>query len=94
MQMTYVVYNIETTKIVGSRNTRTWRTEAAAKAHLTRMTKLGYRAEDHAVQDTQAYHMLIEESVERVNLMSGQTYRESVNTPLCCSPASETYWSI
>lgn len=92
--MGYVVYNIESTKIVGSRNHKVWRTEAAAKAHLTRMVKLGYRAADYAVQDQDAYRMFIEETVERVNLMSGKTYRESVNTLLCCSPASETYWSM
>ena len=32
--------------------------------------------------------------VERTNLMSGKTYLEDENTPLCCSPASETYWSM
>jgi len=32
--------------------------------------------------------------VTRINLMSGKEYEESVNTPLCCSPASETYWSM
>ena len=92
--MAYVVYNINTTKIVGSRNHSTWRTEAAAKAHLSRMVKMGYRAEDHAVQDAQAFHMLIEDTVERVNIMTGQTYRERVNTPNSCSPASEQYWSM
>jgi len=32
--------------------------------------------------------------VERVNLMSGKTYIEESNTLSCCSPASETYWSM
>lgn len=32
--------------------------------------------------------------VTRTNLMSGQEYQEAVDTPLCCSPASETYWSM
>jgi hypothetical protein len=32
--------------------------------------------------------------VERVNLMSGKTYMEAEDTPPCCSPASETYWSM
>ncbi len=32
--------------------------------------------------------------VTRVNLMSGEEYQESIDTPLCCSPASETYWSM
>lgn len=32
--------------------------------------------------------------VERVNLMSGEKYMEDINTPACCSPASELYWSM
>ncbi len=32
--------------------------------------------------------------VVRRNLMSGIEYVEAEDTPLCCSPASETYWSM
>ncbi len=32
--------------------------------------------------------------VERVNLVSGETYMEDINTPRSCSPASELYWSM
>ena len=32
--------------------------------------------------------------VTRKNLMSGAEFQEDVNTPLCCSPASETFWSM
>jgi hypothetical protein len=32
--------------------------------------------------------------VKRKNLMSGKEYEEDINTPLCSSPASETYWSM
>ena len=32
--------------------------------------------------------------VERTNLMTGKKYMEPANTPLCSSPASETYWSM
>ena len=32
--------------------------------------------------------------VKRVNFMSGKTYMESDDTPNCCSPSSETYWSM
>lgn len=28
------------------------------------------------------------------NLMSGRLCRIPVNTPLCCDPSSETYWSM
>ena len=32
--------------------------------------------------------------VEKTNLMSGKKYMEAKGTPLCCSPSSETYWSM
>ena len=35
-----------------------------------------------------------EDMVERVNLMTGQTYMEHRDTPRFCSPSSEAYWSM
>jgi len=32
--------------------------------------------------------------VERTNLMTGKKYMESQDTPIFCSPASESYWSM
>ena len=32
--------------------------------------------------------------VEKTNLMSGKKYMEAEDTPNCCSPSSETYWSM
>ena len=92
--MSYVVYNTQTTRIVGSRNTKHWKSEAAAKAHLTRMGKMGYNVAEFAVAETNTFYNSIEASVTKVNLMSGKEYQERANTPLSCSPASETYWSM
>jgi hypothetical protein len=95
--MSYVVYEVESTRIVSEKRygKTHFATEGAAKAARTRLIKKGKYNEDQLkVQDAQAYRMFIETTVERVNLMSGKTYRESVNTPNCCSPASETYWSM
>ena len=47
-----------------------------------------------AVADIVTYTNKIEKQVERTNMMSGKKYKESINTPLSCSPASETYWSM
>lgn len=32
--------------------------------------------------------------VKRINIMTGKVFEEAYDTPLCCSPASETYWSM
>lgn len=39
------------------------------------------------------YRARVVRKVERVNLMSGQTYLEDSNTPGYMSPSSEAYWS-
>ena len=32
--------------------------------------------------------------VTRRNMMSGKEFQERYDTPHCCSPSSETYWSM
>lgn len=38
-------------------------------------------------------YKLVEPKVKRTNLMTGETYFESINTPNFLSVSSETYWS-
>ena len=95
--MAYVVYNIETTQTVNEKRwgRETYKTEAAAKAARTRMIKRSkYLANTLAISDVAFYTKHVAKTVTRTNLMTGNTYQESVNTPLCCSPSSETYWSM
>jgi hypothetical protein len=83
----YIVYDIETTKIVKS-----YDLERTAKALVTRLNNeatfavIAYTDEDN-------YYANIEKMIERTNLMTGKKFLESVNVPYCCSPSSETYWS-
>jgi hypothetical protein len=94
--MAYVVYRTSDSKICNEKTygKEAWATEAAAKAAMTRILKKNrYPGEELRVQELSAYRMFIEETVERVNMMTGKTYRESINTPNYCSPSSETYWS-
>ena len=89
--MAYVVYKKDTTRIVRKANgDEFFSTEPAAKRHITRFLN----ADEYAVAEYTYYEDNIERQVERVNLMSGQKYMESVNTPIYMSPASETYWSM
>ena len=87
----FYVYNLETSRIMQNKKGKSiWKSLGAAKAFRTRM---GYNAGEYGIVDTSLYS-LIEQQVEKVNLMTGETYMESVNRPLCCSPSSETYWSM
>jgi p-aminobenzoyl-glutamate transporter AbgT len=95
--MAYVIYDIATTKIVVEKRygKEKYATEAAAKAARTRITKKqNVAVESLGIAELTVYRSTIAAMVERVNLLSGKKYLESINTPLCCSPASETYHSM
>lgn len=95
--MGFVVYNVETTAIVRRKPfyDAIFKSMGAAKACKTRLVKEGkYTAEQLEVADQVIYQTLIEGTVERTNMMTGKTYRESVNTPNYMSPASEAYWTM
>lgn len=89
----YVVYNKETTIIVGSRIHKTWKSLGAAKAHRGRMAKMGYNVDEYGIASYSLFAHSIEKTVVRRNLMSGEEFTERVNEPYNCSPSSEAYWS-
>ena len=49
--------------------------------------KANYRVMDYSE------YKLIEPMVEKRNIMTGETFKESINTPYYLSASSETYWS-
>ncbi|MCP4127315.1 MAG: hypothetical protein GY753_09665 [Gammaproteobacteria bacterium] len=91
--MPYVAYNKKTTILLIK---QAYKTKAAAKAAITRAFNAGdiKNPSKFAVADEEVFFDSIELEVERTNLMSGLQYMERVNTPHCCSPAYETYWSM
>jgi hypothetical protein len=100
--MAYVIYNNETAKILGGAN-KSYKTMAAAKAAISRLRKTVPVSElntdrdplfVYAIAEINYFYESIDQTVERVNLMTGKTFRESVNTPSYCSPSSESYWSM
>ena len=76
----------------GPNRTRAYKTFGSARATRTRLcNKAGYTVDQLNIIDTKHYKPRM---VTRTNLMSGKTFEEDVNTPNCCSPASETFWSM
>jgi len=90
----YYIYDTATSRILGRGYGTAWKSEGAAKAAITRMRKKGEVVDGLAISEAEAYHTNIEKTVLRRNIMTGNTFRESVNTPNYCSPASEAYWSM
>jgi hypothetical protein len=109
----FYIYEKSSTYIMGKVNTRTgevrpdhrqsYKTMAAAKAALTRMSKR-YRADlldsvndpqfRYAIAEADYFHKSIEKSRKTSNMMSGKPIVEPVNTPNYMSPSSEAYWSM
>jgi len=109
----FYIYEKSSTYIMGKVNTRTgevrpdhrqsYKTMAAAKAALTRMSKR-YRADlletvndpvfRYGIAEAEYFHKSIEKSRTTSNMMSGKPIVEPVNTPNYMSPSSEAYWSM
>jgi hypothetical protein len=92
--MSYVIYNTNTTILLTDKR---YATERAAKSARTRLLKKAgdkYADQDFSIAEAKDFYQNIELMVERVNLMSGKKYMESVNTPSYCSPSCEAYWSM
>ena len=100
----WYVYDKRSSAIVKS-----YKTHAAAQAAITRAHKKYVRAfpycpgsnadEDDplfwmALAEAAWYHSVIEQRVTRRNLITGTEFTQSVNTPHCCDPSTETYWSM
>jgi hypothetical protein len=100
---TFVIYNKATSAIlkIGT-NPGRYAGMAAARAALTRFCKKSglmpnnplYPEYIYGIAEIEHYYTKIERTVTRKNLMTGIEYQESVNTPIYCSPASESYWSM
>lgn len=109
----FYIYEKTSTYIMGKVNTRTgevrpdhrqsYKTMAAAKAAVTRMSKR-YRADmlesvndpvfRYAIAEAGYFHKHIEASRKAKNMMSGEWFVEPINTPAYMSPARESYWSM
>ena len=104
--MRYVVYEVGSNALIPEckgKFARSYKTETAAKSARTRMLRklnkgtVLWKPEDLAVAEFNFFFDHIKQpvqQVERVNIMTGKKYMEDVNTPMCCSPSSETYWSM
>ena len=95
--MSFVIYHIETTKILRKRwYDKPYKTEAAAKAGLTRFLDKdpSLKRSDYAIADSLNFHKHIEKKVIKNNLISGKPFEIAVNEPACTDPSTETYWSM
>jgi hypothetical protein len=92
--MSYVIVAKGTGLIVtdGPNKTRAYKTWGAAKATVTRLiNKAGWSANQLQIIARDTYQA---PRITVKNLMSGRPVEIDADTPWCCNPASETYWSM
>jgi hypothetical protein len=98
--MSYVIYEISTTKFVRILRNGYWqdadyKTKGAATAAANRMTVEGkINSTTHAIAERSHFHAKIEKTETKRNLISGKEFTQPVNTPSSCDPSTETYWSM
>jgi len=96
----WYVYDKATTVIQ-----KTCKTPAAAKAWITRKQNEFLADQnlyvsndgplfDWGYADAEYFHRAIEKTETKRNLITGKEFTQSVNTPRCCDPSTETYWSM
>lgn len=86
--MTYYVYHRKSTSII-----KVFNTHSGAKRSMTCMNR-NSQSDDYAVAEADYYEKNIVWRKKVKNLMTGKEIEIDSNTPLCCDPSSETYWSM
>ncbi len=86
--MSFTVYHISSTQQI-----KTFNSESSAKRSTTCMNRNAGKIA-YAYAETSEYRKNVVTKKKVRNLMSGQEVEIDSNTPLCCDPSSETYWSM
>ena len=86
--MSYIVYHIGSTVKL-----KEFATAAGARRSATAMNR-NAGAVKYAVAHFTYYDTFVVTKKTVKNLMTGQAVEIDSNTPWCCNPASETYWSM
>ena len=92
--MSYLIVAKGTGLIVsdGPNKTRAYKTVGAARANRTRLcNKAGWNESQLNIVARDTY---IVPKITVKNLMTGKDVVIDADTPWCCNPASETYWSM
>lgn len=86
--MSFVIYHKQTTQML-----KMFNKESAAKRSTTCMNRNAGKVA-YAYADDQEYYKNIVGKRTVKNLMTGSDIVIDSNTPMCCDPSSETYWSM
>lgn len=86
--MAFVVYHRKSTQML-----KMFNSHASAKRSMTCMNR-NAKSDEYAVAEEDYYNKNIVWRRKVKNLMSGEEVEIPSNTPHCCDPSTETYWSM
>ena len=99
--MSYVVYHIDSTLKMkyfstesGAKRSTTCMNKNAAYTNPATISPNGQIEVPYAYTDEANYEKNIVKMKKVTNLMSGKEIEIPSNTPHCCDPSQETYWSM
>jgi hypothetical protein len=94
--MSFVIYHKKTTVLLGGLvRHKEYATKGTARAARTRLAKAGKIVKSqYRIADATKFFTKIEKKETVRNLMTGKPVVQPVNTPRCCDPSSELYWSM
>jgi len=83
----YIVYHIDSTQKL-----KAFDTAAGAKRSTTAMNRNAGSVEYAMAHESYYQTFVVHKKIVK-NLMTGKDVEIDSNTPWCCNPASETFWS-
>lgn len=86
--MAYIVYHIKSTVAI-----KGFALESAARRSRTCMNR-NAGSEEYAYAEEKVYNNQVVKTKKVRNLISGKEIEIASNTPHCCDPSTETYWSM
>lgn len=95
--MSFVVFHKESTLMMkavkteaGAKRSTTCMNRKALNNHYSKLTDPA----PYAYTDLENYEKNVVKMKKVINLLSGKEIEIASNTPACCDPSSETYWSM
>jgi len=86
--MNFVVYHKKSTQSIKAFNL-----ESSAKRSATCMNR-NAGSDEYAYTSQEVYQSEVVKMMKVKNLMTGKEINIPSNTPHCCDPSTETYWSM
>ena len=91
---TYVVYHIASTQQIKSFNCEASAKRSTTCSNRNALRDTNVKTAPYAYTTYENYTTNVVKKIKVRSLMTGQEVEIDSNTPRCCDPSSETFWSM